>query len=77
MFFFQVPDALIGKLLGRGGSGIEEIQLQSGARIELISNGEYVSGTANRRIAITGTKQVYDSASFLIRQRLSKAQPNH
>jgi RNA-binding protein Nova len=72
----QVPDALIGQLLGHGGSGIKEIQLQSGARIEVSSNGEYVPGTANRRITIAGTKQMYDSASFLIRQRLSRAQQN-
>jgi predicted PilT family ATPase len=44
----QVPDRLIGAVLGKGGMVLKELQQQSGARISISKRGEYAPGTANR-----------------------------
>ena len=71
-----VPDALIGAILGRGGLGINDLQLSSGARIEVSKRGDYAPGTTSRIITITGTEQTCAIANFLISQRLSTVQAN-
>jgi hypothetical protein len=68
----QVPDTLINTLLGQDCSRIKEIQLQSGARIEVRSREDSSSG--GTYISITGTKDMYDVANLLIKKVLSKTQ---
>jgi len=68
----KVPDTLINTLLGQDCSRIKEIQLQSGARIEVRSREE--SSSEGTNISITGTKDMYDVANLLIKKILSKTQ---
>jgi len=67
-----VPETMIGAILGRGGSGINDLQLCSGARIEVSQRGSFQPGTTNRIITLTGTEQACTTANFLINQRLSR-----
>lgn len=66
-----VPDQLIGGILGRGGAGINDLQMCSGARIKVSQRGEVIPGTNNRIITITGTAPSCATAQFLISQRMA------
>ena len=66
----QCPDTLVGSIVGRGGSVIVEMQRTSGARIQISQKGEYVPGTTDRSITITGTDQACQMARYLVQQRI-------
>lgn len=69
-----VPDELIGAILGRGGKTINELMQYSGARIQVSQKGEFVPGTTNRKVVITGEVQAAQLAHFLITQRLQQVE---
>lgn len=50
-----VPDNIVGAILGRGGSTINELQSVSGARITVSQRDELMPGTENRILTISGT----------------------
>ncbi|GER51242.1 Far upstream element-binding protein [Striga asiatica] len=51
---FLLSNAEAGSVIGKGGSTINDIQSQSGARIQLSRNYEYFPGTADRVITVSG-----------------------
>lgn len=59
----SIPNDLIGCIIGRGGSKINEIRQASGATIK-ISNAE--DGQPDRKVTITGTPETIGAAQFLI-----------
>ena len=61
-----IPNGLIGCVIGKGGSKINEIRQLSGANIK-ISNSE--EGTKNRTVTITGTPEAIHLAQYLISAR--------
>lgn len=66
-----IPDNLIGSILGRGGSTLNELQLHSNTRIRISQRGEYVPGTRNRIVTIRGqTAHSVSLAQFLMSQRM-------
>mmetsp|Transcript_14637 Transcript_14637/g.40680 ORF Transcript_14637/g.40680 Transcript_14637/m.40680 type:complete len:682 (+) Transcript_14637:238-2283(+) len=66
-----VPDNLIGSILGRGGSTLNELQKHSNTRIRISQRGEYVPGTRNRIVTIRGqTAHSVNVAQFLMNQRM-------
>mmetsp|Transcript_20401 Transcript_20401/g.46353 ORF Transcript_20401/g.46353 Transcript_20401/m.46353 type:complete len:241 (+) Transcript_20401:1-723(+) len=66
-----IPDNLIGSILGRGGSTLNELQLHSNTRIRISQRGEYVPGTRNRIVTIRGTtSQSVSMAQYLMSQRM-------
>lgn len=66
-----VPDNLVGSILGRGGSTLNELQLHSNTRIRISQRGEYVPGTRNRIVTIRGhTAQSVNLAQYLMSQRM-------
>ncbi|XP_020896994.1 RNA-binding protein Nova-1 [Exaiptasia diaphana] len=69
-----VPDELIGAILGKGGKTINELMQYSGARIQVSQKGEFVPGTNNRKVVITGDVQAAQLAHFLITQRLQQVE---
>ncbi|KAK3745686.1 hypothetical protein QZH41_019011 [Actinostola sp. cb2023] len=69
-----VPDELIGAILGKGGKTINELMQYSGARIQVSQKGEFVPGTNNRKVIITGDLQAAQLAHFLITQRLQQVE---
>lgn len=50
-----VADEHIGVVVGRGGRNILEISQASGARIKISDRGDFMSGTSNRKVTITGS----------------------
>ena len=69
-----VPDELVGAVLGKGGKTINEFMQYSGAKIQVSQKGEYVPGTNNRKVVITGDLNCAQTAHFLITQRLQQVE---
>ena len=66
-----VPDARIGSILGRGGKTLTELEALSRTKIRLSQRGEYIPGTQNRVVTITGnTLHDVEHAQNLVNQRL-------
>ena len=65
-----VPDMLVGAIVGRGGATISELQRVSGARIKISQKGDFVPGTTNRTVTITGAPQATQAAQYLISQKV-------
>lgn len=66
-----IPDNLIGSILGRGGSTLNDLQLHSNTRIRISQRGEYVPGTRNRIVTIRGqTAHSVSLAQYLMSQRM-------
>uniref|UniRef100_H2ZD98 K Homology domain-containing protein n=1 Tax=Ciona savignyi TaxID=51511 RepID=H2ZD98_CIOSA len=69
-----IPENLIGAVLGKAGRTLVEYQDVSGAKIQISKKGDYVAGTRNRRVTITGKPPSPQTAQFLITQRVASAQ---
>lgn len=51
----EIPDELVGTVLGKGGQRCLEINRSSGARLQFSKKDEFVEGTKNRLLTITGS----------------------
>lgn len=69
-----VPENLVGAILGKGGKTLVEYQALTGARIQISKEGEFVPGTRNRKVTITGTPAATQAAQYLITQRITYEQ---
>ncbi|XP_061414939.1 RNA-binding protein Nova-1-like isoform X1 [Lethenteron reissneri] len=65
-----VPENLVGAILGKGGKTLVEYQEMTGARIQISKKGEFVPGTRNRKVTITGPPASTQAAQYLITQRI-------
>ncbi|XP_075442077.1 poly(rC)-binding protein 3-like isoform X4 [Ascaphus truei] len=63
-----IPNDLIGCIIGRQGSKINEIRQMSGAQIKIANASE---GTGERQVTITGSPANISLAQYLINARLS------
>ncbi|KAL9184697.1 hypothetical protein ACHAXT_012667 [Thalassiosira profunda] len=67
-----VHDTRIGSILGRGGKTLTEIQALSKTKIRISQRGEFIPGTHNRVVTITGNSlQEVEHAQHLVNQRLT------
>jgi len=66
----QVPDGMVGCIIGQAGSVISGIQSMSGARVQISNRGEYFEGTQNRIVTMQGTMQQCQHAQVLIQQAM-------
>lgn len=62
-----IPNELIGCIIGKGGSKINEIRQQSGCQVKI---GELSLETNERLITLTGTAEATQIAFYLIYTRL-------
>lgn len=67
---FLVSNTAAGSIIGKGGASINEIQSQSGARIQLSRNNECFPGTSDRIIMISGSFDEVIRAMELILEKL-------
>ncbi|GAQ83784.1 RNA-binding protein Nova-1 [Klebsormidium nitens] len=65
-----VPDEHVGAIVGRGGRTITEIQQMAGVRIKISDRGDFVMGTTNRKITITGPLEGTQIAQYLLSQKV-------
>ncbi|XP_034928717.1 protein BTR1 isoform X3 [Populus trichocarpa] len=68
-----VADEHIGLVVGRGGRNIMEISQTSGARLKISDRGDFMSGTTDRKITITGSQRAIRAAEDMIMQKVSYA----
>ncbi|XP_022139256.1 protein BTR1 [Momordica charantia] len=68
-----VSDGHIGLVVGRGGRNILEISQASGARIKISDRGDFMSGTTDRKVTITGSQRAIRTAESMIMQKVAYA----
>ncbi|KAL5569479.1 hypothetical protein UlMin_026054 [Ulmus minor] len=68
-----VADGHIGLVVGRGGRNIMEISQASGARIKISDRGDFLSGTSDRKVTITGSQRAIRAAESMILQKVAYA----
>lgn len=69
-----VADGHIGLVVGRGGRNIMEISQVSGARIKISDRGDFLSGTNDRKVTITGSQRAIRTAETMIMQKVAYAE---
>jgi hypothetical protein len=69
----SVPENIIGGILGPQGSTLHEITTLSGAKISVAKRGDYIEGTNNRLVTITGSPPCSQTAHTLIIHKLRQA----
>lgn len=68
----EVPESIVGAILGPGGKGIVELQQYTQTNIQISKKGVYTPGTRNRIVTITGTPNNITKAQYLIQQRIQQ-----
>jgi len=64
---FLVPNFMAGKLIGKGGSNIGELQSKYAASIQISANKEFYPGTADRVVSVSADiDQLTDFSSYII-----------
>ncbi len=71
----QVPDHLVGALVGKMGATIKELMAASGCTIKISQKGEYMVGTTNRIVTISsGDEAAIERAQQMINEKLQAAE---
>lgn len=68
----EVPETIVGAILGPGGKGIVELQQYTQTNIQISKKGVYSPGTRNRIVTITGSTNNITKAQYLIQQRIQQ-----
>uniref|UniRef100_A0ACD5W459 Uncharacterized protein n=1 Tax=Avena sativa TaxID=4498 RepID=A0ACD5W459_AVESA len=68
-----IADEHIAAVIGRGGRKIKEIIKATGAWIRTSAKGEFVAGTSDREVVISGTQEEIDAAETMIMHVVSAA----
>lgn len=69
-----IPEAFIGAVLGKAGRTLIEFQDISGAKIRISKKGEYIVGSRNRKVTITGKPPCPQTAYMLLSKKVANAQ---
>eukprot|EP01068_Selenidium_serpulae_P001859 Selendium_serpulae@DN2001_c0_g1_i1.p1 len=72
--FMQIPDNLVGSVIGRNGSNLTQIAEHAGAKITVSQKNDFYPGTSNRTLTIKGTVHQVHGAHILLIQRLNTVQ---
>lgn len=64
-----VADEHVGLVLGRNGRTISEISRVSGAHIKISDRGDFLPGTNERKVTITGSHRAIRTAEDMIKQK--------
>eukprot|EP00878_Enallax_costatus_P000316 GHUV01000389.1.p1 GENE.GHUV01000389.1~~GHUV01000389.1.p1 ORF type:complete len:357 (+),score=107.63 GHUV01000389.1:178-1248(+) len=67
-----ISNAAAGSVIGKGGQTIEQIQKNSGARVQLSRAGEFYPGTSERVLLLSGTLHSVLTSVFLMLEKLPK-----
>ncbi|XP_047307137.1 protein BTR1-like isoform X1 [Impatiens glandulifera] len=66
-----VADEHIGVVVGRGGRNLTEISQVSGARIKISDRGDFIPGTSDRKVTITGSQRAIRVAEAMVSQKVA------
>ncbi|EGZ08013.1 hypothetical protein PHYSODRAFT_339892 [Phytophthora sojae] len=72
----KVPRELVGYIIGRGGETIRDLQMKSGAHIQIVREEEGAPQTPDRFVNITGNQDALDLAQRLIQNLIDERQQN-
>lgn len=70
----QIPDDMVGRVIGKGGSTIKEIQDQSGAHMDIAK--ECTPGTNTREVTIRGDPNQMAYCNLLLQSKIGNPDPN-
>eukprot|EP01023_Acetabularia_acetabulum_P000007 TRINITY_DN10002_c0_g2_i1.p1 TRINITY_DN10002_c0_g2~~TRINITY_DN10002_c0_g2_i1.p1 ORF type:complete len:313 (-),score=52.48 TRINITY_DN10002_c0_g2_i1:311-1249(-) len=68
-----IPEEEVGAIIGRGGASISEIQQACRVRVKISDKGEYIPGTNERKVIISGTHDAVEMAQLMMSQKLRQA----
>ncbi|XP_050088078.1 RNA-binding protein Pasilla isoform X6 [Anopheles aquasalis] len=68
----EIPEVIVGAILGPAGRSLVEIQHISGANIQISKKGIFAPGTRNRIVTITGQPNAINVAQYLIEERITQ-----
>ncbi|KAL3630091.1 hypothetical protein CASFOL_023075 [Castilleja foliolosa] len=71
-----IADEHIGLVVGRGGRNIMELSQLSGARIKISDRGDFMTGTSDRKVTITGSQRAIDLAESMISRKIASVTEN-
>lgn len=71
MEVLSVPNEKVGLIIGRKGVAIRELQMRSGAKIQVTKDDSSVQTDGTRPVTITGTRAQADDARALIAAKIS------
>jgi len=69
----HVPDRAMGAVIGKGGEVINQLKSVVGVRIRVSGREEFVEGTRDRTITISGPVEAVGIAQKLIEQKVAAA----
>lgn len=70
----EIPDILVGAILGKQGKTVHEFIQFSGARIQFSAKNDFAPGTTDRILTIQGDVNQTQIAYFLINQKIVQAE---
>ncbi|PWA78664.1 K Homology domain-containing protein [Artemisia annua] len=71
-----IADEHVGIVVGRSGRNIAEITQISGARIQISGRGDFIHGTTDRKVTITGSqRQISVAEAMIVRKVASPSSP--
>ncbi|KAL9894561.1 RNA-binding protein Nova-1-like protein passilla isoform 4-T16 [Glossina fuscipes fuscipes] len=68
----EIPEVIVGAILGPNGRSLVEIQHVSGANVQISKKGIFAPGTRNRIVTITGQPSAIAKAQILIEQKINE-----
>ncbi|XP_061387047.1 RNA-binding protein Pasilla-like [Musca vetustissima] len=68
----EIPEVIVGAILGPNGRCLVEIQHISGANVQISKKGIFAPGTRNRIVTITGQPSAIAKAQYLIEQKINE-----
>ncbi|KAL8090325.1 hypothetical protein AgCh_039702 [Apium graveolens] len=68
-----IADECIGLVVGRGGKNLREIIEISGASIKISKRDDFISGTTDRKVTITGSQRAIRVAEDMINRKVDSA----
>ena len=69
----RVPDSAMGAVIGKGGEVINQMKSVIGVRIRVSGRDEFVEGTRDRTVTISGPVAAVQIAEKLIEQKINTA----
>lgn len=72
-----VPEARVGAIIGKGGEIITQLKSVVGVKIRISDRDDFVPGTRDRKVTISGTPDCVQIARLIVQQKISQAGALH
>ncbi len=72
-----IPEMMVSAVAGADNKLLGDLMQTTGARVQLSGKGEFIPGTYNRKMTVTGPILSVQSAHMIVLQKLLKEQENY